>query len=62
MEVSKNPSFETYLNKYDVIYLDITEFTSDAFIKKDMQNVVINLENKVISELAAAYPDVKRTR
>lgn len=60
LEISKDPSFETYLNKYDVIYLDITEFTSDAFIKKDMQNVVINLENKVISELTAAYPDVKR--
>lgn len=60
LEISKDPTFETHLNRYDVIYLDITEFTSDAFIKKEMQNVVINLENKVISELAAAYPNVTR--
>lgn len=60
LEISKDPSFETYLNQYDVIYLDITEFTSDAFIKKKMQDIVINIESKVIAELAAAYPDVEK--
>ena len=60
LDISKDPYFEKYLNKYDVIFLDITEFTSDAFIKGDMQNVVINLQSKVIDELAAAYPNVKR--
>lgn len=60
LDISKDPFFEKYLNKYNVIFLDITEFTSDAFIKGDMQNVVINLQSKVIDELAAAYPDVKR--
>lgn len=60
LEISRDPFFTKYLNKYDVIFLDITEFTSAAFIKGDMQNVVTNLESKVIDELAAAYPDVKR--
>lgn len=60
LEISRDPSFEKYLNKYNVIFLDITEFTSDAFIKGDMENVVMNLESKVIDELAAAYPDVER--
>ena len=61
-EISRESSFETYLNQYDVIYLDITEFTSDAFVKKETQNIVTNLERRVIEELWAAYPDVERER
>ena len=60
LEISGDASFERYLNRYDVIYLDITEFTSDAFVKGEMQNVVVNLERKIIDELSAAYPDVDR--
>lgn len=60
LKISTDPSFETYLNKYDVIYLDITEFTSDAFVKRKMQDVVINLESKVVQELSTAYPDAER--
>lgn len=60
LEISRDPSFEKHLNRYDVIYLDITEFTSDAFVKRKMQDVVVNLERKVIDELNAAYPDVAR--
>lgn len=60
LKITEDPDYLKYLNKYDVIFLDITEFTSDAFIKGNMQNVVINLESKVIEELAAAWPDVKK--
>ncbi|MDO5424249.1 MAG: AAA family ATPase [Eubacteriales bacterium] len=60
LQVSQDASFEEHLNKYDVIYLDITEFTSDAFVKREMQNLVQNLELKIIQELAAAYPEVER--
>ena len=60
LAISKDDSYEKYLNKYDVIYLDITEFTSNAFIKGEMQNVVINLVSYVIDELSAAYPDVEK--
>lgn len=60
LAISRDNTYKEYLNKYDVIYLDITEFTSDAFVKREMSNVVINLENKVIDELNAAYPDVER--
>lgn len=62
LEISRDDSFETYLNKYDVIYLDITEFISDAFVKKEMQSIVTILESRVIEDLAAAYPEVKRER
>lgn len=60
LAISRDISYKEYLNKYDVIYLDITEFTSDAFVKNRMQNVVINLENRVIDELSTAYPNVER--
>lgn len=60
LAISRDASFEEHLNRYDVIYLDITEFTSDAFVKREMPNVVINLERKVIDELDAAYPDAGR--
>lgn len=60
LKISKDASFKEHLNKYDVIFLDITEFTSDAFIKKETQNIVLNIEKKIIDELSDAYPDVKR--
>lgn len=46
LEIAKDESFHKYLNKYDVIFLDITEFTSDAFIRNDSQNIVLNIEKK----------------
>lgn len=60
LAISKDPSFEDFINKYDVIYLDISDFTSDARVKGEMQKVVINLEKSVINELRAAYPDVEK--
>lgn len=60
LAIAQDSSFEKHLNKYDVIYLDITEFTSDAFIKKEIQNMVLNLERKVIDELSIAYPNVEK--
>lgn len=62
LEISKDDSFETYLNKYDVIYLDITGFISRAFVKKEMSKVVENIQDDVINELAKAYPEVERQK
>lgn len=58
--ISKDSSFDKYLNKYDVIYLDISDFTSDARVKGEMQKVVVNLENAVINELKTAYPSIEK--
>lgn len=60
LKIAEDPSFEQYLNQYDVIYLDITEFTSDAFVKGTMADVVTNLEQQVIDELCTVYPDIPR--
>ncbi|MGN0482622.1 MAG: AAA family ATPase [Lachnospiraceae bacterium] len=57
LEISKDPSFEAHLNKYDVIYLDLTWFLSNAEEKKQ---IVDRMQEKVIMELQEAYPDVKK--
>jgi hypothetical protein len=59
LEISSDKSFEEHLNRYDVIYLDMTSFISDAF---DIKNVVIDLRSKVIDEVRNVYPDVKQSQ
>lgn len=55
LDISKDDSFERFLNKYDVIYLDITLFISMA---SDIGNVVKNINTLVVKELRQAYPDI----
>jgi hypothetical protein len=57
LEIAQDSSFEERLNKYDVIYLDMTWFISDS---ADIKEVVKNLQKDVIKELSAAYPDVEK--
>jgi hypothetical protein len=57
LEIAKDKTFEQYLNKYDVIYLDITTLISSV---SDIKNIVSEIRKKVISEVRVAYPDVKQ--
>ncbi|MCD8325006.1 MAG: ATP-binding protein [Clostridiales bacterium] len=54
LEISKKDSFREYLNKYDVIYLDITLFTSNY---TDVTKVVQTIQLEVIDELKQEYPE-----
>lgn len=54
LEIANHPSFEEHLNKYPVIYLDMTRFTSG----NDGDNVVGEIEKRVKEEIAATYPDI----
>jgi hypothetical protein len=56
LEIAKDDTFDQYLNKYDVIYLDITTLISSV---PDINNIVSEIRKKVISEVRVAYPDVK---
>ena len=58
LEVAKAPSFEEHLNKYPVIYLDITDFTTRDNLKTI--DIVPTLQKKVMSEVLSAYPDIQR--
>ncbi|MCD8105607.1 MAG: AAA family ATPase [Lachnospiraceae bacterium] len=54
--ISQKDSYETYLNKFDVIYIDMIRFVSNCADKK---NVVKDLQSRVIRELKAVYPEFK---
>ena len=57
LDISHNACFEKYLNKYNVIYLDITLFISKA---SNVQNSVDDISNAVIEELQQAYPHASK--
>ncbi|OYP63246.1 AAA family ATPase [Prevotella sp. P2-180] len=52
----QDKSFETYLNKYNVLYLDVTSFTARPEMRK---NIVRTIQEDIIYELKEAFPDVK---
>ncbi len=55
--IAEDESFERYLNKYDVLCLDITHFISRA---PDIRSIVKDINALVTEEVHQAYPDVKR--
>ena len=59
LDIAKDSSFEEHLNRYDVIYLDITWFISSADY---IQNVVDILQEKVINELRETYAYVRKEK
>lgn len=54
LEIAKDPSYGEHINKYDVIYLDITSFISRAARLKD---TVADLQKKVAKDLCESYPE-----
>lgn len=57
LAISKDASFEKYLNKYNVICFDVTWFISSV---DDIKNTVRCLQDKIISELREAYPEAAK--
>ena len=56
LEIAHDPTFETNLNQYHVIYLDITLFLST--LKQDDQ-LVKRMEKEIIRDLERVYPQVQ---
>lgn len=54
LKISCSDTYEKHLNKYDVIYLDITWFISTTENRKE---VVKDLQDSVIKELKETYAD-----
>ena len=52
-EIAKNPDFETYLNKYNVIHLDVSSFT-DSF----SDNVVEKITEYLYDEFKEVLPEL----
>lgn len=55
-EIAKNPSFKEHLNKYPVIYIDITDFTTRYEGQADIIN---RLQTEIISDLHKTYPEIE---
>lgn len=57
LKIAHDSAFEQHLNKYDVIYLDITWFIS---IVKDVKTIVSYLQEQVVAELCDVYHSVEK--
>ena len=55
LKISDDPSFEQYLNKFPVISLDITDFTT----RYHDASIVDHIQQSIIKEMLSAYPDVR---
>ena len=54
LEIARHPSFEKYLNKYPVIYLDVS-----AFITRFKENELVScIQEELTKDVLTAYPDV----
>ena len=53
LEIAEDPSYRKYLNKYDVIYLDMTLFIS---LCGNMKDIMAYIQDQVIQEIADVYP------
>ena len=55
LTISKDTDFEKYLNKYDVIHIDIQWFWNNC---ENVNNIVSFISQSVLSELKEIYPGV----
>ena len=55
LEIANDPDFERYLNKYPVIYLDMTAFVT----RFHNEGIVEHIEAELRSDILETYPDVK---
>ena len=54
LEIASDPSFEKHLNKYPVIYLDLTNFTTR--FKDD--SIMDHVQNELKDDIHNAFPDI----
>ena len=56
LRAEQDASFATYLNKYSVLYLDVTSFTARPEVRT---TIVRAIQDEIIYELKEAFPEVK---
>lgn len=57
LKIAQDPTFEQHLNKYPVIYLDVTSFTT--LYANRMSAVVSAMNEALMQELQETYPDIR---
>ncbi len=59
LKIAESDTYERYINKYHVIYLDITSFTSESKRKGEpLQEVPQKIYNALSVEISAMYPKI----
>lgn len=54
LEIASNPDFEKNLNKYPVIFLDISDFIT----RFDGDTIVSEMDRRIREDVNEAYPDI----
>ena len=54
LQIAGDATFEEHLNKYPVIYLDMTDFTAPGH----SDNIVRHIEQELLADIGGAYPDI----
>ena len=54
LQIARDPSFEQHLNKYPVIYLDVTDFTT----RYHDDSIVLRMDVELKADVHEAYPQV----
>lgn len=54
LQIAKDPSFEKHLNRYPVIYLDLSDFVTRF---RD-ESIIDKMDMELIEDVHAAYPDI----
>ncbi|MGN0061003.1 MAG: AAA family ATPase [Alloprevotella sp.] len=57
LKAEHDPSFEAYLNKYYVISIDMTDFTTKYRRERD---IVKRMQNRVINDVLAEFPQISK--
>ena len=55
LKAEQDKSFETFLNRFNVLYLDVTSFTARPELRN---SIVRNIQDKMIKEIKNAFPNV----
>lgn len=59
LAISREHDYEKHINKYNVIYLDITSFISSVKSQnKDLSFVTANIVDTIIREMKKSYPEI----
>jgi len=54
LQIASDPSFEEHLNKYPVVYLDMTDFTAPS----GDEGIVRHLERELLTDISRSFPDL----
>lgn len=56
LQIAKDPTFEEHLNKYPVIYVDMTSFIT----RFEDDAIILHIQDELKTDLQAAYPQVSQ--